>query len=162
MIILFIAAVLGAVVLLYYWSQMVSGTKQELESQRQAAQEAEGRAQFLVSENRLLWERILLLDLSTMTSERHRLAFELHLLMPYLWQSPPHPFYVNELKLKAEPLVKAINDPVINDLWREGTLESISKIPLALIGQVSQAGYDPRFGVVRSPENWYPDQPLWP
>ncbi|HUH60371.1 MAG TPA: hypothetical protein VL001_09860 [Candidimonas sp.] len=161
MIVLFIAAVLGAVVLLYYWSQMLSAARQELETQRQAAQEAEGRAQFLVSENRLLWERILLLDLPAMASERHQLAFELHLLMPYLWQSPPHPFYVNELKLKAEPLVKAINDPVVNDLWRQGTLESINKIPLALIGQASQPGYDPRVGVVRSPDNWYPDQPLW-
>lgn len=161
MIVLFIAAVVGAAVLLFYWSHTLAGVRQELESQRQAAQEAEGRAQFLVRENRLLWERFLLLDLPAMTSERHQLAFELHLLMPYLWQSPPHPFYVNELKLKAEPLVKGINDLVINDLWHEGTLESISKIQLALIGQVSQPGYDPRVGVVRSPENWYPDQPLW-
>jgi hypothetical protein len=96
-----------------------------------------------------------------MPGERHRLAFELHLLMPYLWQAAPNAFYANELKSKGDPLVKAINDPVISELWTEGTLESINKIPVTLIGQINEPGYDPRKGVIRQPDRWYPDRRLW-
>lgn len=162
MIVLFIVAVVGAVTLLFYWSQTVSATKHDLKSQLQLADASEGRAQFLVNENRLLWERLLLVDGLGLSAQRHRLAFELHLLMPYLWQSTVNPFYVNELQLKAEPLVKAINDPVINHLWARGTLESISKIPLTLIGQLTDPDYDPDKGVVRQHDRWYPDQVFWP
>lgn len=162
MVVLFIVAVVGAVALLYYWSGMVSTMREDLKGQRELAEASEGRAQFLVDENRLLWERLLLLELPSMSAERHRLAFELHLLMPYLWQATPNPFYANELKVKAEPLVKAINDPVINDLWSQGTLESINKIPLALIGQINEPGYDPVKGTVRQHDKWYPEWRFWP
>lgn len=161
MIVLFIVAVVGGIVLLYYWSEMVSTTRRDLKDQRRLADESEGKAQFLVDENRLLWERILMLEQPALPAERHRLAFELHLLLPYLWQAEPNLFYANELKLKTEPLVTAINDPVINDLWAEGTLESVNKIPLALIGQLVDPGYDPRKGAVRQPDKWYPELHLW-
>ena len=161
MVVLFIVAVVGAVALLYYWSGLVSTARQDMKEQRQKADESEGRTQYLIDENRLLWERILLVDELSMSVERHRLAYEMYLLMPYLWQAAPSPFYASELQLKGGPLVKAINDPVINELWAEGTLESINKIPLTLIGQISEPGYDPRKGVIRQPDRWYPDRRLW-
>lgn len=161
MIVLFIVAVLGAVVLLFYWSQTVSTTKQDLQKQRQLADSAEGRTQFLIRENRLLWERLLLVENLPMSPERHRLAFELHLLLPYLWQPEVNSFYIDELRLKGEPLVRAIDDPVINALWARGTLESITKIPLTLIGQMTDPAYDPNKGVVRQHDQWYPDRVLW-
>lgn len=161
MIVLFIVAVAGAVTLLYYWSQTVSATKQDLKGQRQLAGASEGRAQFLVNETRLLWEQLLLEGALPLPPERHQLAFELHLLMPYLWQTDTNPFYINELQLKAGPLVKSINDPVINRLWARGTLESINKIPLTLAGQLSDPHYDPEKGVVRQHDKWYPSQVLW-
>lgn len=162
MIVLFIVAVLGAVVLLFYWSQTVSTTKQDLKGQQQLADSAEGRAQFLIEQNRALWERLLLVDNLPMSPDRKRLAFEMHLLLPYLWQPEVNTFYINELRLKGEPLVTAINDPVILQLWAHGTLETISKIPLTLTGQMSDPDYDPNKGVVRQPNQWYPDRVLWP
>lgn len=161
MIVLFIVAVLGAVVLLFYWSQTVSTTKQDLKSQQQLAGSSEGRAQFLINQNRVLWERLLLIENLPMSPDRHRLAFELHLLLPYLWQPDVNSFYINELRLKGEPLVQAINDPVINQLWAQGTLEAINKIPLTLVGQITDPAYDPNKGVIRQPDQWYPDRALW-
>lgn len=161
MIVLFIVAVLGAVVLLFYWSQTVSTTKQDLKKQQQLAQSAEGRAQFLIEQQRALWERLLLVEDLPMSPDRHRLAFEMNLLLPYLWQPDVNTFYINELRLKGEPLVLAINDPIINQLWERGTLESIHKIPLTLVGQITDPAYDPNKGVVRQPDQWYPDRVLW-
>lgn len=162
MIVLFIVAVVGAVALLYYWSQTVSTTKQDFEDQRKMAEESEGRAQFVVNERRQLWEQILLIDHLNLPPERHQLAFELNLLLPYLWQPSPNPFYINELKVKVKPLITEINDPVINRLWTQGTLESVSKIPLTLIGQLHDPHYDPDRGIVRQHDVWYPSLQLWP
>lgn len=161
MIVLFIAAILGAVALLYFWSQTVSSTRHEAHDQRRQATESEGRAQYLANENRALWDQLLLLDQLPLPPDRHRLAFELNLLLPYLWQSDVNPFYINELKIKAEPLIKAINDPVINRLWSTGTLESVSKIPVTLLGQLRDPGYDPEHGLVRQHDLWYPSRQLW-
>ncbi len=162
MIVLFIVAVLGGVILLYYWSQTMSTTKQDLGAQQQLTAEAEGRAQYLVKENALLWERLLLVESLPVSPERHRLASEMHLLLPYLWQPDVNRFYAGELQRKGAPLVQAIDDPVINQLWARGTLESVSKIPLAIIGQITDPAYDPDKGVVRQHDQWYPDLALWP
>ncbi len=162
MIVLFIVAVLGAVALLFYWSQMVSTTKQDLSAKEKLASRTEGRVQFLIKENSLLWEQLLLIESLAISPERHRLVFELRLLLPYLWQLDINNFYVNELQQKGTPLVRAINDPVINQLWARGTLESINKIPLTIVGQINDPAYDPDKGVVRQPDQWYPDQRLWP
>lgn len=156
MIVLFIVAIVGAVALLYFWSQTVSTTKQDSEQQRQQAKESEGRAQYLINENRLLWDQLLLLEQLPLTSDRHRLAFELNLLLPYLWQEQPNPFYINELMIKVKPLVKSVNDPVINRLWSQGTLEAVNKIPMTLIGQLRDEAYDPEHGQVRQHDVWYP------
>lgn len=161
MIVLFIVAVVGAVALLYYWSQTVSSTRANADAQRLQAEEAEGRAQFIINETRQLWEQILLLDHLQMPPERHRLAFELNLLLPYLWQPDPKAFYINELKMKVEPLINDVNDPVITRLWAAGTLESVSKIPLTLVGQLCDPDYDPDHGVVRQHDIWYPSLRLW-
>ncbi|MFA5521239.1 MAG: hypothetical protein WCY98_06390 [Castellaniella sp.] len=161
MIVLFIVAIVGTVALLYYWSQTVSTTRQDYQDQRELAELSEGRAQFLLDESHLLWEQLLLLETLGLSGDRHRLAFELNLLLPYLWQPQPNPFYAKELRIKAEPLVKAIDDPVISRLWAEGTLESINRIPLTLIGQVRDAGYDPNLGQVRQHDRWYPTWRLW-
>jgi len=162
MVVLFIVAVAGAIALLYYWSQTVSAARRDLDDQRRLAAESEGRTQYLVDETRMLWGRLLALEPPLLAGDRHRLALELHLILPYLWQTPPNPFYVNELKLKAEPLVRAIDDPVVSGLWARATLESISKIPTALVGQIAEPDYDPEKGVVRQPDKWYPDSRLWP
>ncbi len=161
MIVLFIVAIVGTVALLYYWSQTVSTSRQDFEDQRQMAEQSEGRAQFLLEESHMLWEQLLLLENLGLTGERHRLAFELNLLLPYLWQPQPNPFYANELRIKGEPLVKAIDDPVINRLWAQATLEAVNRIPLTLIGQVRDPDYDPNLGQVRQHDRWYPTQRLW-
>ncbi len=162
MIVLFIVAVVGSIVLLYYWSQTVSATKQDSKNQRLLAEEAEGRAQFVLNETRRLWEQILLLDQLQLPPTRHRLVLELNLMLPYLWQPDPQAFYFGELKTKVEPLIREIDDPVINKLWAEGTLESVNKIPLAVIGQLHNPDYDPDLGVVRQHDLWYPSLRLWP
>lgn len=161
MIVLFIVAVVGTIALLYYWSQTVSSTRQDLENQRRLAQEAEGRAQFVLAETRQLWDQILLLEQLHLPPERHRLIYELNLLLPYLWQPDPKPFYINEARTKIDPLARDVDDPVINRLWATGTLESVSKIPLTVIGQLHDPGYDPDRGVVRQHDVWYPTQRLW-
>lgn len=161
MIVLFIVAVVGAIALLYYWSQTVSTTKQEFESQSMLAEEAEGRAQYVLSETRLLWDQLLSLEQLQLPPARHRLLFELNLLLPYLWQPDPKTFYINEARTKIDPLVREVNDPVINQLWAKGTLESVNKIPLTIIGQLQDPSYDPDRGVVRQHDLWYPTLALW-
>lgn len=161
MIVLFIVAVVGAVALLYYWSQTVSASNRAQEQQRLQAEEAEGRAQYVLNETRQLWEQILKVEHLPLSTERHRLAFELNLLLPYLWHNDPNPFYANELKTKVAPLIRDVNDPVINRLWNTGTLESINKIPLTLVGQLHDASYDPDRGLVRQHDAWYPTRELW-
>ena len=161
MIVLFIVAVVGAIALLYYWSQTVSATKQDFENQSMVAEEAEGRAQYVLNETRQLWDQILQLEQLQLTPARHRLLLELNLLLPYLWQPDPKPFYINEAKTKVEPLINEVNDPVINQLWIKGTLESVNKIPLTIIGQLHEPAYDPDLGVVRQHDLWYPTLELW-
>lgn len=161
MIVLFIVAIGGAVALLYYWSQTVSGTRHEMKQLHTQLRDAEGRTQYLMAGMRSLWDQLLLLEHLDLPADRHRLALEMNLLLPYLWQPEPNSFYINELRLKGEPLVKAINDPVLNRLWQQGTLESVSKIPLTMIGQLHDPDYDPERGIVRQHDAWYPRLSLW-
>lgn len=161
MIVLFIIAILGAIVLLYFWSQTVSSTRHDARQKQQQAYEAEGRAQYLLEEQRKLWEQLLLLDQLKLPPARHKLAFELNLLLPYLWQPEPNPFYMNELRIKVEPLVREVNDAVINRLWSSAELAAVSLIPVTLIGQLRDPDYDPMHGVVRQHDRWYPALRLW-